>query len=90
MYVSFWYVGNVLTAADPMGNVTTTSYDAFGKPLSVTYADGSAVSTTYNMLGLATEVTDARGNTTHYYYDNAGRNVCVRAKGDVHYLSTFG
>jgi len=76
------YVGNVLTAADPMGNVTTTSYNAFGKPLEVTYADGSAVSTTYNMLGLATEVTDARGNTTHYYYDNAGRNICVESPID--------
>lgn len=76
------YVGNVLTAADPMGNVTTTSYDAFGNPLSVTYADGSAVSTTYNMLGLVTAETDARGNTTHYYYDNAGRNVCVEAPID--------
>lgn len=71
------YVGNVLTATDPMGNVTSTTYNTFGKPIRVTYADGSSVSTNYNMLGLATEQTDAMGNVTEYFYDNAGRNIKV-------------
>ena len=71
------YVGNVLTATDAMGNVISTTYDAFNNPLTVTYADGSTVSTAYNGLGLVSSQTDARGNTTQYTYDAAGRNIMV-------------
>ncbi len=43
--------GNVLTEKNPLGQITTTTYDAENRPTSVTYADGSTVATAYTGFG---------------------------------------
>jgi RHS repeat-associated protein len=58
--------GNVLMQSMPhsSGNwfYTTTTYDALGRPVTVTAPDGTSTSYAYD--GLETEVTDANGNIT--------------------------
>jgi RHS repeat-associated protein len=68
----------VLTATDPLGNVTTNVYDANGNLLSTSTpppsGSGSGLTTTfqYNALGELTQVTDPKGNATHLAYTPAG------------------
>ncbi len=72
-YYTHDYIGNVITATDAAGNVTTVEYDGLNNPIRTTYADGSATTAEYNLAGLVSSETDALGNSTNYIYDNAGR-----------------
>jgi len=70
--------GEVLTATDPLGNVTTNAYDAKGNLLSVTTpapGNGASASVTqfaYNSLGELTTITDPLNNQTTIAYTPVG------------------
>jgi RHS repeat-associated protein len=73
---------------DPNGNVTTTAYDADGRPVSKTLppytppggSPVTAVDTTgYDGDGRVTAVSDGLNNTTRYAYDQLGDKVTVTA-----------
>ncbi len=54
---------------------TTTSYDALGRPLTMTAPDGTSTSYAYN--GLTTTVTDAKNHSTVSVSDILGRTLSV-------------
>ena len=70
--------GNPLHVADPLGNLTTLTYNTNGTLATQTSpnnGDGIVRTTTYNSYdanGLATQVTDAAGGITRAGYDAAG------------------
>ncbi|MFI8460463.1 LamG-like jellyroll fold domain-containing protein [Kitasatospora sp. NPDC085464] len=69
--------GQVLTNTSPTtGAVTSTSYDALGRPVKLTepVAAGQAITTTfgYDAAGNRTRLTDGRGNTTVYTFNSWG------------------
>jgi YD repeat-containing protein len=62
----------------------TYVYDAAGRMLSATDAQGLTESYTYDALGNKLSFTDKNGNTWTYVYDADGREIyCVDALGDV-------
>ena len=80
--------GEATETEDANGNVTTSGYDADGRPVAQTLPPytppgGSpitAVSTTvYDGNGLVTSETDALGNITRYGYDQLGDQVTATA-----------
>jgi len=81
------YYGNVLTATDPLGRVTSTTYDdvVYSYPLSATNALNQTVATVYDYkLGVAISATDANGNTSQTTYDTFGRVIeSNNALGDI-------
>jgi len=97
-YLNYSYTYNnfneVLTASDPLGNVTTNAYDANGNLLTTTTpspdgsAPGSTTTFTYDSKGQLLTVTDPRNHTTTMIYSPAGLIASVAdANGQV---STFG
>ncbi|MFI5645268.1 LamG-like jellyroll fold domain-containing protein [Kitasatospora sp. NPDC051705] len=69
--------GRVLTSTSPTtGAVTSTDYDALGRPVKVTepVAAGQAITTTlgYDASGSRTRLTDGKGNTTVYTFNTWG------------------
>ena len=54
---------------------TTTSYDALGRPLTMTAPDGTSTSYAYN--GLTTTVTDAKNHSTVSVSNILGRTLSV-------------
>ena len=67
-------VGQMLTAADPRGNVTHFAYDAKGGLASVTDALGHVTSiTSYDGNGRPLTIVDPNGVTTSLTYDARGR-----------------
>ncbi len=69
--------GNLLTVTDPLGNTTTTTYDALNRPNLVTYADGTNSTVKYTSTGLAYFKTDELGRQSQTDFDSAGRAVAV-------------
>lgn len=66
--------GNVKTATDSLNRVTTYTYDALDRLISIKDPLNSLSSTiAYNSLDLPTQVTDPRGKTTTYVYDGFGQ-----------------
>ena len=66
--------GQVLTAKDPKGNVTTYTYDAKGGPASITDALGHVTKyTSYDLNGRLLSMTDPNGLVTVLTYDKIGR-----------------
>jgi len=66
--------GQVLTAADPRGNVTSYTYDAKGNLTSITDALGHVTSiTSYDGAGRPLTAIDPNGVTTSLTYDPRGR-----------------
>lgn len=74
------------TVVDPLGNqpganpaayTTSTTYDAAGRPVTVTDPLGRTTSTGYDAAGQVTSVSDAAGNTTSTAYDALGRSTSV-------------
>jgi RHS repeat-associated protein len=71
-------VGQVLTATDPLGVVTSYTYDGFGNRNSMTRDAGSGrlnqlTSMGYSSLGDVVSLTDPNGNTTTNTYDSNRR-----------------
>ena len=70
--------GEVLTAMDPLGNVTSNTYDPHGNLLTTTtpspdgFSAGSTTIFTYNSNGTLDTVTDPLGNVTVITYDSNG------------------
>jgi large repetitive protein len=74
--------GEAVENKDPNGNVTTTVYDADGRPVSQTLPAYTAPGTstpivattvnTYDSIGNLTKVTDALNHDTSYVYDQLG------------------
>lgn len=76
--VEFIYdaIGRTRTISTTDGD-TTTDYDAFDRPIQITYPDGTMKKFTYDRLDLATS-TDRSGRTTRYFYDNLRRPTTIR------------
>jgi RHS repeat-associated protein len=55
--------------------VTTTAYDASGRPVSVTDAEGDTTRTEYDALGHQTATVDALDHRTEFVYDDRGQLV---------------
>lgn len=65
--------GQIETATDGIGNVTSYSYDGRGNQITLTGPDGQPWSSTYTAGGRLNTETDPLGNVTTYTYDLAGR-----------------
>ncbi len=65
--------GEVLTATDRMGGVTTNTFDTNGNLLTTNDALDKTTTFTYSAIGLPLTVKDARNNTTSLTWDTAGR-----------------
>jgi RHS repeat-associated protein len=67
---------NRLTSlSDPLGNTTTTTYNALGRIITTTNAKGQATNFEYDALGRLTKVTDAKSGTVTYTYDANGNRL---------------
>ena len=64
--------------ADAVISATATRYDAAGRVIESTAADGAVTRYEYDAAGKQTAVIDALGNRTEYECDNAGRQTLVR------------
>ena len=60
-------------AVDPLGQVTSYTYDARGNQTRITYPDGIELSTQYNNQQLPAQGTDANGNAWQWEYDAQGQ-----------------
>ncbi|MBW1597815.1 DNRLRE domain-containing protein [Streptomyces sp. JJ38] len=79
--------GEVTDARDPNGEVTHTSYDAAGRPVSTTLPaytppgtttpQAATLRSTYDAAGRPVTDTDPLGNVTSYTYDQLGRLTAV-------------
>jgi len=63
---------NVLTFADPLGNVTSSAYDNVGLLASITDAKNRITRYAYDAAGNLTTVTAPDNTTTNYAYDDVG------------------
>ena len=82
-----WYdTGEVYKSIDPLGNITTHSYDpayAGAYATQTTNALNQSVSGTYDFnTGLLTSFTDANGKTSNYSYDFLGRMTLAQLPAD--------
>jgi RHS repeat-associated protein len=83
--------GERVSAEDPNGNITTTNYDADGRPVAQILPPytppGSSTpitattTRTYDAIGEVTSATDPLGNTTSYTYDQLGDVATVTQPG---------
>jgi YD repeat-containing protein len=78
--------GQQLTATDPLGTVTKSSYDGFGNLTSVTRDFGSGrlnrlTTMSYSALGDVISLTDPNGNVTTNTYDAARRLTSTPSSG---------
>ena len=73
----------ILTATDPLGNVTTNAYDDAGNLTSVTDPNTHATAYGYDAANNLTSVTDAANKVTAYVYDNVG-NLTTRTDANTH------
>ena len=71
--------GNLATATDPRGIVTTYGYDGFGRITETRLSGDQPVITgfSYDRRGNLVRVTDPKGNETYYTYDDMDRLVAV-------------
>ncbi len=65
--------GNKIEQISPKGEVTKTSYNIYGKPATITYADGSTERFIYNLDGTLAQAIDQQGTSAVYTYDGFGR-----------------
>lgn len=66
------YTLGMTAVVDPLGHVTTMTYDDAGNRLSVTDANNKTSTTTYNALNQPTSSTDPLGNRSEMTYDADG------------------
>lgn len=66
-------LGRLTGVTDPVGNVTSLTYDLGGRKIAMDDPDMGAWTYTYDAAGNLTSQTDARGVTTTLYYDALGR-----------------
>ncbi len=76
--------GNVLTQTDPVGNVTSYTYDAAMRRIATTFPDSSMETRAYDAAGQVGQLTDQLGHSTTYQYNAAGWQIqSVNALGGV-------
>ncbi|MFI6341114.1 DUF6531 domain-containing protein [Streptomyces sp. NPDC050535] len=63
--------GNLTKTLDPTGALTSTTYDAFDRPLKVTDPLGRTTTTAYDVNGNVAQVTDPLSKVTKYTYTTA-------------------
>ncbi len=68
-------LGREIVKIDERGDATRFSYNAYGKPTRILYADGSAEQFFYDKNGALAEKLDQRGSITAFTYDVFGREV---------------
>jgi YD repeat-containing protein len=79
-------MGNVLTARDRNGQVTSSIYDPLDRPVSATYADGSTMAWTWDLAGRLTQVQDSLGGTITRSCDGFDRLISeTTPQGTVNY-----
>ncbi|HBB29414.1 MAG TPA: hypothetical protein DC000_09245, partial [Clostridiales bacterium] len=71
------YNNYVTSVNDPMGNVSSFTYDAFGNVLTAKNPKNQTTAYSYDSRNLLTKVTDAKNGVTTYGYDNAGNRTTV-------------
>ncbi len=76
-YTSGNHLGLLHTLTDPNGNLTTTTYDSYGNPDTVTSTDAGTIDLDYNARGELVQKTDARGEATDFTYNNLGKPVAT-------------
>lgn len=64
-----------ISSTDALGNTTTTTYNAYGKPVRITHPDGATEEYTYNLDGSLKGYTDPNKVITRYITDYLGRVV---------------
>lgn len=69
---SYGPTNQVATTTDPLGAVTSNTYDARGNLLTTTDPLGRTRTATYDTYGNVTAATDAAGHTTSFGYDAHG------------------
>ena len=63
---------------------TINGYDAVGRLVTVTDANGNTTSFEYDSVGRRTKTTDAQDNSTNFVYDNLGRRIqSIDAQGRI-------
>jgi len=67
----------ITSVTDPLGHVSTATYDGAGNRLTATDPANHQQSWTYNTLNQATTATNAAGTVTTYSYDTAGNPLSV-------------
>ncbi len=80
--------GNILTAANREFSYTF-SYDAAGRMLSSTDANGRVLQYTYDNAGRKTKITYPEGSVVSYAYDTAGRLATITDGGGRTYANTY-
>ncbi len=71
--LSYRAKGLLKQVIDPMGNITTYSYDEHGNVITVTDAVNNVTTYEYNLIGWKTKVVSPQGYVTEYFYDNNGK-----------------
>jgi RHS repeat-associated protein len=86
---SFTYnqFGEVLTATDAMGGVTTNTFDAAGNLLSITDALNNTTAVTYDARGELLTMTNELGKVTTLTWDGSGR--LTQLKNALNNTTTF-
>jgi len=69
--------GNRTLARDPLGNVTTFTYDALNRVTGKSDPLNNTWSYTYDLAGRQTSMTDGKGQVTNYVYDDAGQLITI-------------
>jgi RHS repeat-associated protein len=70
--------GTLMGMTDPLGDVTSYTYDASGNRLSTTAPDGTTTSSNYDDQGNMTSKTDALGQITSYTYNVFGNVMSIK------------
>ncbi|QYO65708.1 DUF6531 domain-containing protein [Leptolyngbya sp. 7M] len=65
--------GDLLTATDALGNVTTFTYSMIGQPLTIKDARNKITTLTWDSSGRMTQIKDANNKTTSFAYDPRAR-----------------
>ncbi len=74
---TYYWNDKVKTYTDPTGNVTTYTYDFFGRMLTLNHPDGTFKQWVYSDASNQVTAFDEKGHPTDYYYDWQNRLVTV-------------
>lgn len=70
------YTGQITASNDGDGNSTSVTYDALGRPTTITPVEDDPINITYDLTGSPPTVTVAHGATsTEHEYDGLGRHI---------------
>jgi RHS repeat-associated protein len=67
--------GNLIWHCDPLGNITKSKYDKFGRLIETILPNSGLTKYDYNSAGEVISVIDPMGRATQFEYDSMGRRV---------------